>query len=229
MVADYILGPFRADVMQNWHDAGFFTPDLRMKRTHLDTEWISVGEMLARTDTNQIFLVPALPPAVPPGLGRRHDGVLESPAQAPFTSPFQPVPSRNLRSATLDTYLSGPSTASNSPASSFSAGRFGNSSPDPHAFGGQAGLYSTNDPIVGSRLQTSFSVAPEPARRATFGDPMLNPYGGIPSPYGGNMGPIHSPVGGFGYGGGAHVCIVSVLGLTVIIRRRSHSPRSTGS
>lgn len=190
--------------MQNWHDAGFFTPDLRMKRTHLDNDWISVGGMLARADTNRIFLIPALPPAAPPGLGRRPDGIPESPAQTSFQSPLQSVPSHNLRNTALDPYPSGPSsTASNSPASSFSAGRFGNASPDPHAFGGRAGLYSNNDPIVGSRLQTGFSAAPEPTRRATFGEPLFGQYGGMQSSYGGTMGAMQSPLGGFSMNAGA--------------------------
>ncbi|KAI6133241.1 hypothetical protein EDD16DRAFT_1530688 [Pisolithus croceorrhizus] len=35
-----VQGPFRADVMQKWFDEGYFTPELLMKRTHLDVEWI---------------------------------------------------------------------------------------------------------------------------------------------------------------------------------------------
>jgi PERQ amino acid-rich with GYF domain-containing protein len=188
--------------MQNWHDAGFFTPDLLMKRTHLDTIWVSVGDMIARADTNQIFLIPPPPPppVVPPGLQRRADSMTDN----AFPSPFQPVPQRSLRSATLDTYLGGASTASNSPSSSF--GQFGGGSPDPSAFGGRSGVYSTGDSTVGSRLQTTFAATQDPTtqyvgRRATYGDGGFNSYGGIPSPFVGGL--AQSPAAStFGYTGG---------------------------
>jgi hypothetical protein len=41
-------GPFEASVMQQWHDVGFFTLDLRMKRTVMDREWTTVEEMMRR-------------------------------------------------------------------------------------------------------------------------------------------------------------------------------------
>lgn len=187
-----------------------------MKRTHFDTEWISVGEMMARADTSQIFLIPSLPPPVPPGLGRHPEPISDSSTQSSFAPPYQPVPSRNLRSTTLDTYLGSSSTASNSPSSSFSTGRFNNSSPDPAAFGGRAGLFPNTDPIVGSRLQTGFTATPEPhmqqGRRATYGDPLYNTFGNVTSPYAGSVSSVQSPgVGGFGFGGGQSSHIFCLL------------------
>jgi hypothetical protein len=41
-------GPFEASVMQQWHDAGFFSPDLRMKRTVMDRVWTTAGEKMRR-------------------------------------------------------------------------------------------------------------------------------------------------------------------------------------
>ncbi|KIY45231.1 hypothetical protein FISHEDRAFT_8818, partial [Fistulina hepatica ATCC 64428] len=51
-----IQGPFPASVMQKWHEVGYFSEELLMKRTHLDTDWVSVGELKARCPDNQIFL-----------------------------------------------------------------------------------------------------------------------------------------------------------------------------
>ncbi|OSX67879.1 hypothetical protein POSPLADRAFT_1127708, partial [Postia placenta MAD-698-R-SB12] len=50
--------PFRADIMQRWHDDGYFSPELLMKRTHLDTVWTSIGEMRQRAGSRPIFLTP---------------------------------------------------------------------------------------------------------------------------------------------------------------------------
>jgi hypothetical protein len=41
-------GPFEASVMQQWHDAGVFSPGLRMKRTVMDKEWTTAGEKMRR-------------------------------------------------------------------------------------------------------------------------------------------------------------------------------------
>ncbi|EEB88143.1 hypothetical protein MPER_14184, partial [Moniliophthora perniciosa FA553] len=60
-----VQGPFRADLMQKWNDDGYFTPDLLMKRTTIDTEWISVAELARRTGGGKIFLSPIAPPMPP--------------------------------------------------------------------------------------------------------------------------------------------------------------------
>jgi hypothetical protein len=63
--------------MQSWHDQGYFTLDLLMKRTQIDPEWISVGELVHRAAGPKIFLSPiivSVPPG-PPGLTRRLDNL----------------------------------------------------------------------------------------------------------------------------------------------------------
>jgi len=56
--------------MQDWHDAAYFTSDLLVKRTQIDTEWISVGELVRRASGPKIFHSPIMAPAPPgpPGL-----------------------------------------------------------------------------------------------------------------------------------------------------------------
>ncbi|PBL00440.1 hypothetical protein ARMGADRAFT_982585 [Armillaria gallica] len=146
-----VQGPFRANVMQKWHDEGYFTADLLMRRTHLDTDWTSVGELTRRIGGPQIFLTPIMP-TLPPGLSRHVDSPQHIYAipQDQFNVPFQPAPIRSLRSSTLDTYL-GSSNVSDSPASSLGAGRYSNGSPDPNAFGGRAGNFISPDPGVSGR------------------------------------------------------------------------------
>ncbi|PBK76662.1 hypothetical protein ARMSODRAFT_948490 [Armillaria solidipes] len=146
-----IQGPFRANVMQKWHDEGYFTADLLMRRTHLDTDWTSVGELIRRIGGPQIFLTPIIP-TLPPGLPRHVDSPQHIYAipQDQFNVPFQPAPIRSLRSSTLDSYL-GSSNVSESPASSLGAGRYSNGSPDPNAFGGRAGNFISPDPGVSGR------------------------------------------------------------------------------
>ncbi len=137
--------------MQKWHDEGYFTADLLMRRTHLDTDWTSVGELTRRIGGPQIFLTPIMP-TLPPGLSRHVDSPQHIYAipQDQFNVPFQPAPIRSLRSSTLDTYL-GSSNVSDSPASSLGAGRYSNGSPDPNAFGGRAGNFISPDPGVSGR------------------------------------------------------------------------------
>jgi PERQ amino acid-rich with GYF domain-containing protein len=59
--------------MQQWHDEGYFSADLLMKRTHLETEWLPVGELARRLGGDKIFLSPLIAAVVPPGLSRRVD------------------------------------------------------------------------------------------------------------------------------------------------------------
>ncbi|EPQ61120.1 hypothetical protein GLOTRDRAFT_113569 [Gloeophyllum trabeum ATCC 11539] len=152
-----VQGPFRADVMQKWHDEGYFTPDLLMKRTHIDTEWTSVGELALRAGGGQIFLSPLVQSTAPPGLPRRSEPSADQllPPRDPvmIAQPYQPVPLRSLRTSTLDSYLNGSPSVSASPSSSLGAGRFSNGSPDPAAFGNnvQNNLYAAGDPSMGAR------------------------------------------------------------------------------
>jgi len=109
--------------MQSWYDQGYFTPDLLMKRTQIDAEWISVGELIHRAAGPKVFLSPiaVLVPPGPPGLTRR----LENPGDplshqrdpSPFGAPHQPTPIRSLRTSTLDSYINGNSQSA-SPSSS---------------------------------------------------------------------------------------------------------------
>ncbi|KAF9015443.1 hypothetical protein BDQ17DRAFT_44017 [Cyathus striatus] len=178
-----IQGPFCADVMQKWYDEGYFTLDLPMKRTHLDTQWMTVEELVHRAGGDRIFLSPIVP-VVPPGLGRQNGSPMQtfvSSDQNVFGDPYQPAPVRNLRSSTLDSYLSNGSNHSESPSSSLGTGRFGES-PEPSGFGGRAGTntnpYFSPDPsgigrvsafAPGMDVTSSFGV-----RRGVFADPTLD-------------------------------------------------------
>ncbi|KAH7929382.1 hypothetical protein BV22DRAFT_1057157 [Leucogyrophana mollusca] len=162
-----VQGPFRADLMQKWFDEGYFTPDLLMKRTHLETDWIPVGELERRAGGGKIFL--SQPPAStgPPGLA--HLQPFGHPHEQTFNG-YQPVPTRTLRTTTLDSYLSSTSNPSDSPASSFGGGRFGNGSPDASVFAGRTNPY-LGDPNFGGRGFNGGRVPfNEPAHdsRATF-------------------------------------------------------------
>ncbi|KAI9572769.1 hypothetical protein HD554DRAFT_2285310 [Boletus coccyginus] len=157
-----VQGPFRADLMQKWFDEGYFTPDLLMKRTHIDTDWIAVGILESRATGGKIFLSQLS--NGPPGLAIH----TESPkSYSPIREQnmfngYQPAPTRSLRT-TLDSYRNG-SSPTESPSSSIGAGRFGNGSPDPSTFGGGAGsnVYSS-DPTLGGRTFGG---------RAAFQDPV---------------------------------------------------------
>ncbi|EIN13245.1 hypothetical protein PUNSTDRAFT_139864 [Punctularia strigosozonata HHB-11173 SS5] len=171
-------GPFRADIMQKWHDDGYFTPDLRMRRTRIDRDWTTVAELWLRAgDEAPIFLTPIMDVVAPPGLARRNDKVTESPITA--TPPYQPVPQRTLRGNNLDAFLGDGSTPSDSPASSFGAARFGNGTPELTGFGGRAagGIYAPGEPLGGSRL-SGLGVGTDagtPFRRNTQADQILGP------------------------------------------------------
>ncbi|KAG9314550.1 hypothetical protein JVU11DRAFT_5350 [Chiua virens] len=148
-----VQGPFRADLMQKWFDEGYFTADLRMKRTHIDTDWIAVGMLESRAAGagGQIFLSHISPG--PPGLAAPRTsspkGYSPIHEQSTFNG-YHPIPTQTLR-PTLDPYLNGSSPA-DSPSSSLGGGRFGNGSPDPSTFDGRTGssVYS-NDPNFGGR------------------------------------------------------------------------------
>lgn len=157
-------GPFPAATMQKWHEDGYFTPNLLMKRTHMDTEWMSVRDLAARAGNPRIFLTPLT--NVPPGLPRR-DPLLDGPApDGTFGSPFQPVPARALR--TMDPYLHNSNLIPDSPSSTFSRGRFSNSSPDPATFANRLESHHFNDSPAGPRLASLVGSSVEPQRRSTF-------------------------------------------------------------
>lgn len=167
--------------MQKWYEGGYFTPDLLMKRTHIDNEWIPVGELARRAGGGKLFLSLPFTSAAPPGLSRSNEPPVKgftSPHDLNvYNTPYQPVPTRSLRTSTLDSYLSSTSNPSDSPSSSFGAGRFSNGSPDPAAFGGRmsGNLYNTDHTISG---RVSSFGAPGPsftANRVTFNESSLDP------------------------------------------------------
>ncbi|KAG2149771.1 hypothetical protein BD769DRAFT_1408297 [Suillus cothurnatus] len=153
-----VQGPFKADLMQKWFDEGYFTPDLLMKRTHIDREWTAVGILDHQSAGGKIFLSQFPPSTGPPGLSIRTDSSQNYPPAAQNYSPahehntfsgYQPVPTRTLRAATLDPYLNSASP-SDSPSSSFGGGRFGNGSPDTSTLAGRVGNLYTGDSGLGS-------------------------------------------------------------------------------
>ena len=144
------VGPFRADLMQKWYNDGYFSADLPMKRTHYDTHWTSVGELVKQSNGENIFLYPPIN-AVPPGLGRANGSPLQTypPTEQPFSGPYQPAPVRSLRASTLESYLTAGSVPdSPSSSTSFGASQFGNSS-DPSTFGARNNIYSNDAGING--------------------------------------------------------------------------------
>ena len=159
-------GPFRADVMQTWHDQGYFTPDLLMKRSQIDTEWISVGELIHRAAGPKIFLSPITVP-VPPGLARRpenlNDPLLHPRDSSPLGVPHQPVPIRSLRTSTLDSYINGNSQSASPSSSAGPASHiFGNPEPPINAIGATRRPYI--DPSVDGLGRSPYS-----STTATYG------------------------------------------------------------
>ncbi|KIK96509.1 hypothetical protein PAXRUDRAFT_138292 [Paxillus rubicundulus Ve08.2h10] len=199
-----VQGPFRADLMQKWFDDGYFTADLLMKRTHIDTDWIAVGALERRAGGGKIFLSQLPISTGPPGLSipaespQSHSPVHE---QSTFNG-YQPVPTRTLRTATLDSYLRGASP-SESPSSSLSGGRFGNGSPDPSAFSGRAG---SSDPSFGGRGfggRASFQEDPRSFNSIAPGRPpsidTFNNHSGGGSPWSAGLGQMNQ-----GFDGNEH-------------------------
>jgi PERQ amino acid-rich with GYF domain-containing protein len=182
--------------MQKWHDEGYFSADLLMKRTHLETEWLPVGELARRSGGDKIFLSPMLAAVVPPGLSRRvdttHQGFPPPVDQPTYNGPYHPAPVRTLRASTLDSYLGSNSNPSDSPSSSFGAGGFGNGSPDPAAFSDPVvnNKYLGTDSSIGIRAAVEFSAHSDPSigfgtmKRNTSHDPLVDPSLNIRSSYG---------------------------------------------
>ncbi|KAI0651428.1 hypothetical protein C8Q79DRAFT_899047 [Trametes meyenii] len=191
-----VQGPFKADVMQRWHTGGYFTPDLLMKRTHLDNDWTSMGELMRRAGAQPVFLTPLVHAPTPPGLNRRLETVVDSAVpERNQHSPYQPVPTRSLRSSTLDSYLVNGSAPSESPSSSF-GGRFGGS-PDPSVFDNRIGGQQAFPQGAESRMPFAAGVG---QRRATLADNADPVYGNRGF---GNLGSGRTPgAEGLGFGGG---------------------------
>lgn len=146
-----VQGPFQSELMQKWYEEGYFAMDLLMRRVNLDEDWTPVGELAQRAGSERIFFFNFDAPAAPPGLSRRLDPSRDFQQQLEpngYNAPYQPVPTRTVH-PNLDSYFASSSPASNSPSSSFGAGRFGNNSPDPAAFGGlvRAPISSNDSPI----------------------------------------------------------------------------------
>ena len=153
--------------MQTWHDQGYFTPDLLMKRTQLDTEWISVGDLVRRASGPKIFLSPIMVPAPPgpPGLIRRlenlNDPLLHQRDSSPFGTPHQPVPIRSLRTPTLDSYINGKSQ-SGSPSSS--------AGPASHIFGNPDASINT----IGANRRPFIDTSIDGLGRSPYPNPTTN-------------------------------------------------------
>ena len=133
--------------MQKWYNDGYFSVDLPMKRTHYDTHWTTVGELVKQSNGENVFLRPLMS-AIPPGLGRANGSPLQTYPQTehPFNEPYQPAPVRSLRASTLESYLMAGSVPSDSPTSSIGASH---SSPDPSMLGSRNKIYGSDVGING--------------------------------------------------------------------------------
>ncbi|KAI0719107.1 hypothetical protein C8T65DRAFT_706478 [Cerioporus squamosus] len=172
-----LQGPFKADLMQRWYNEGYFQPTLLMKRTHLDSEFTPVGELVRRAGDQPVFLSPLVHAVAPPGLPRPLETVVDRAVpERNQHSPYQPVPTRSIRSSTLDSYLQNGSNASDSPASSF-GGRFVNGSPDPTPFGSQLGFEQNDQSRTPFTGPVAGAVGTPGQRRATMTDPMDQVFG----------------------------------------------------
>lgn len=139
-----------------------------MKRTQVDTDWISVGELAHRVVGPKIFLSPIMVPIPPgpPGLTRRLDNpsdpLLHQRDPSPFGGPHQPVPIRSLRTSTLDSYINGNSQSA-SPSSSAGPPNhtFGNPEPSINAIG------ANRRPYIDAPID-SLSRSPYSSTTATY-------------------------------------------------------------
>ena len=173
--------------MQKWYNDGYFSVDLPMKRTHYDTRWTTVGELVKQSNGENVFLRPLIS-AIPPGLGRTNGSPLQTYPQTehPFNEPYQPAPVRSLRASTLESYLMAGSVPSDSPSSSIGASH---SSPDPSMFGTRNKTYGSDVGINGrsTGLGVQEYFTPFTEKRTTSHDyPSDN---GTQHPSFGNFGP----------------------------------------
>ena len=167
--------------MQSWHDQGYFTPDLLMKRTQIDAEWISVGELTRRAAGPKIFLSPIIGPVPPgpPGLTRRlespSDSLLHQREMNSFSAPHQPVPIRSLRTSTLDSYINGNSQSASPSSSAGPANHiFGNTEPPINAIGANRRPYI--DPSIDGLGRSPYSNT---AATYGFSGKFLSPVSGV--------------------------------------------------
>jgi PERQ amino acid-rich with GYF domain-containing protein len=170
-----ISGPFQAELMQKWYEEGYFAIDLLMRRVNLDEVWTPVGELAQRAGGERVFYFNFDTPAAPPGLSRRRepsrDPVQQQRETNGYNAPYQPVPTRSVHPSTLDSYFASSSPASNSPSSSFGAGRFGDNSPDPASFVGLVvSPISSTDPPIGLRSGNVVDPAFVGVRRTGYAD-----------------------------------------------------------
>lgn len=118
--------------MQKWYDSGYFTADLLMKRTHLETEWTAVRVLQQMAVSAPIFLTPMAPPRPP-----EPQPVLIDFATLNGTR-YEPEMHRPLATSALNARLHDRSNPSDSPMSSYSNPHFSNHSPDPSVLGGRS-------------------------------------------------------------------------------------------
>ena len=162
--------------MQKWYDEGYFTPDLLMKRTHMDTDWTPVGELSLRAGNERLFFSSftdhgppglALRPTAPPTESETFDRLGQSlghnmaippqPSELHTTgSPLHHFHNPTaIRTPTLDTYLGAtPSNATDSPASSSAIASMASASPD-LSFGvgnGRQGFGTNTEPAFSGRV-----------------------------------------------------------------------------
>ena len=162
--------------MQIWHDQQYFTDDLRMKRVHIDHDWMTVAEIKRRALGDRIFLSALNDVLSPPGLSRQPD------IPSPFVQSnvfqrnnLEPVSNlatqQSSQSPSMDQYLNGISTRSDSP-SSLSTGGFSRQSFPINGSG--FGSRAVSSDIAFSGRSGSFPRSDSPAAsliaRRTFND-----------------------------------------------------------
>ena len=178
--------------MQKWYDEGYFTPELLMRRTNIDADWVSVADLIRHAGSSKIFLSHQTGSA-PPGLSRPLDSSPPSATLIPIeqsSEPYHPTPLRTLRTTALESYIGSGSNMSESPTSSFGGGTYSNDSPDIASHGAASThSYSGLDAnrVTGAN-QVSDPSAFSGVRRSTYHDPMLDPSISI-RPSFGNIGP----------------------------------------
>jgi PERQ amino acid-rich with GYF domain-containing protein len=198
-------GPFKADLMQKWHDDGYFSPELLMKRTHIDTEWTTLGDLSRRSGGGKIFLSPARSSSFSVRAESPLQGLTIPPEQKGSKAPFQPVPSQSFRPSGLDSYLGTPSSLTDTPSPVFQVDSYGAAEPPAFGVGSPAGSFSS-DPVIGSRA-AGFPPIPESpttfvnVRRGSMLNDQLveQPLTGV-SPFGNHTSTRSSSIDSFGLG-----------------------------
>lgn len=114
--------------MQKWYDEGYFTQDLLMKRTHVESEWTPVRVLEQLATSTPTFLTPLAPSRPPEPPQPEVD-------YASLNGTRYDADPRPLAVPTLTARLHDGSNPSDSPLSSYSNPRFSNNSPDPTSYG----------------------------------------------------------------------------------------------